>query len=408
MNFTVLLLGSDANAYYMARCFHELYHTPVDMMNTALIGVTEYSNIINFIEVENFSDKAVFVEALNNYSNKSKFEKIVLIATNDKYVRMIVENKDVLDSKFVFNYPTLEIVNTLLVKDLFYNAYHSELEPLEGLGIPKTLIYSCKEKPEIVNDFMYPIILKPGNGVEYNKHHFEGMSKVYKIQSFDELQKVIKKIEDSGYADNLIIQEFIPGDDCALYDAVFYCGTDKKVQLMTFAQIGLQERTPTGVGNCTVLVNGFDEHGYKEALVYKMKEFLEKIGYQGFAEFDLKYDARDGKYKIFEINPRQARSSYYLAACGHNLVQYLIDDVITHVSKPATLIKNEMVLSFVPPWIITAYVTSPALKAEIGKLVNEGKFVRPLHYDGDTNIMRKIYLWLRDINYTIKYKKFTW
>ena len=408
MNFTVLLLGSDANAYYMARCFHELYHTRVDMMNTTLIGVTEYSNIITFLKVENFSDKAIFVEALNNYAKNSPFEKIILIATNDKYVRMIAENKNSLNAKFVFNYPTLEIVNTLLVKDSFYNAYHSELEKLDGLGIPKTLIYSCADKPEIKNDFMYPVILKAGNGIEYNKHHFEGMSKVYKIQSFDELQNIIKKIEDSGYADNLIIQEFIPGDDCALFDAVFYCGTDKKVQLMTFAQIGLQERTPTGVGNCTVLVNGFDEHGYKEGLVYKMKEFLEKIGYQGFAEFDLKYDLRDGKYKIFEINPRQARSSYYLAACGHNLLKYLINDLIEHKQVPLMLMKNEMVLSFVPKSVIKEYVTSPALQAEIQKLISEGKFVRPLHYKGDTNTMRKLYLWYRDINYKSKYKKLTW
>ena len=60
---------------------------------------------------------------------------------------------------------------------------------------------------------------------------------------------------------------------------------------------------------------------------------MERIGYQGFAEVDLKYDSRDGKYKVLEINPRQARCSYYLAAGGHNLIQYLVDDLIYNKEK---------------------------------------------------------------------------
>jgi D-aspartate ligase len=402
MNYTVLLLGSDANAYYMARCYHELYNKKVDLMNKALIGVTEYSSIINFIKVDNVDKADKLVDALNSYAKESKFEKIVLIGTNDKFVRLIVENQSKIDTKFVFNYPTLEIINTLLVKDNFYNAYKAEL------NLPKTLIYSCESKPKIIDDFKYPIILKPGDGVEYNKHPFIGQSKVYKIKTFNSLLETIKTIEDSGYKKNLIIQEFIPGDDCSLFDAVFYCGKDKKAKLVTFAQIGLQERTNTGVGNCTVLVNGFNEHGYNEDVIMMMKNFVEKIGYQGFAEFDLKYDNRDGSYKIFEINPRQARSSYYLAACGYNLVEYLINDLIHNKTMPFTIIKNKMVLSFVPKSVINKYVTSPALLKEIKTLIKEGKFVRPLHYKKDRGLVRKIYLYLKDINYISKYKKLTW
>ena len=402
MNYTVLLLGSDANAYYMARCFHELYNKKVDLMNKALIGVTEYSNIINFIKIENIDKADILVNALNDYAEKCTLQKIILIGTNDKFVRLIVENQEKLDKKFVFNYPSIDIINTLLVKDNFYNKYKNEL------NLPKTLVYSCKSKPEIKDDFKYPIILKPGNGVEYNKHHFDGQSKVYKVKSFESLKEIVKQIEDSGYESNLIIQEFIPGDDRALFDAVFYCGKDKKARLATFAQIGLQERTNTGVGNCTVLVNGFNEHGYDEKVIFMMKDFLEKMGYQGFAEFDLKYDNRDGSYKIFEINPRQARSSYYLTACGHNLIKYLVDDLVENKTSPFIIIKDKMVLSFVPKSVINKYVTSPALLKEIKTLIKAGKFVRPLHYKNDRNLFRKIYLYLKDINYISKYKKLTW
>jgi D-aspartate ligase len=403
MDINVLILGTDMNAYYMARCYHELYHQKADMIGKQRMSFTSLSNIINLSIVEDLSDNEVFLRTLEEYARNHKDKKTILIASNDAYVRMIVENKEVLEKKFLFNYPTLELIDKLLVKDKFYEAFKDS-----GLDLPVTFIYSCKDKNKITEQFMYPIILKPGNGVEYYKHHFEGMSKVYKIKSEKELMEIIKKIENSGYEDNLVIQEFIPGDDTALFDSIFYCSKDKEVQLMTFAQIGLQERTNTGVGNCTVLVNGFNEHGFNQDIIDKIKSFMEEIGYQGFAEFDLKYDERDGKYKVFEINPRQARSSYYLTACGHNLIKYLVDDLVHNEKKETILMKDKMLLSFVPKIVIKKYVNNLKLKEEIYKLIKSKKFCRPLHYKGDKNFKRKIYLLLRDINYYKKYKSLEW
>lgn len=40
---------------------------------------------------------------------------------------------------------------------------------------------------------MYPLIVKPGNNIEYHNHKFEGMFKVFKVHSREELQEVIKR-----------------------------------------------------------------------------------------------------------------------------------------------------------------------------------------------------------------------
>ena len=42
------------------------------------------------------------------------------------------------------------------------------------------------------------------------------------------------------------------------------------------------------------------------ALLEKLKNFLEDMQWEGFANMDIKYDARTGEYKMFEMNPRQA------------------------------------------------------------------------------------------------------
>lgn len=312
-DFHVLILGSDFNAYYMARCYHELYHEKVNVIAKRAIGVVSYSSIVHFKEVPDFETKEGFIKALNEYAKERKEQTILLIATSDELVRLVIENQEKLDKKYVHNYPSLEILNQILVKDTFYQTFQGS-----ELDVPKTYIYPCNQNIKIeeqeVEKLNYPLIVKPGNNIEYHNHKFEGMYKVYKVFSREELGQVIEKIEASGYKSNLVIQEFIPGDDCALFDSVFYCSKDKKVQLITLAQIGLQERNPGGIGNCTVLVNGFNEHGYDEKIVEPLKNFMERIGYQGFAEFDLKYDSRTGSYKVLEINPRQARCSYYLSA----------------------------------------------------------------------------------------------
>ena len=401
----ILIIGTDINAYYMARCYHELTGKKVDLIGKSEMAFTKLSKITNVYIEENLWDNDTFVETIINYAKEKNYkEKILLIATNDTYVKLVSTNKSKLNKYFLFNYPDIDIVNSLLVKEIFYEKYKDM-----GLDMPKTYIYHCNKSKKDVNNINkffneYPLIIKPSDGVEYHKLEIT-LDKVYKVYNEKELKSTIKTVEDAGYNGNLIIQEFIPGDDSELFDSIFYVGTNKKAQIATFAQIGLQERTPTGIGNCTVLVNGYSTHGYDEEHIYKLKSFLESIGYQGFAEFDMKYDIRDGKYKVLEINPRQSRSGYYVCACGHNLVKYLIDDLYHKKKKEFKIIKNKQVLSFVNLKVIKKYITNENLKKEIIKLKRKNKLINPLKYKKDSSIKRTRYLFLRDINYLKKYKK---
>lgn len=401
-NIKVLIIGTDINAYYMSRCYHELTGKKADIIGNRPMP---YTSISHSIVVPNFNNKENFKKALVEYGEKNKEYQILLIATSDLYVKMLAEEKNLLEKYYVFNYPDIELVNNLLIKEKFYDIYKDM-----GLDMPKTYIYPCNQNEDItkIKEYFaeYPIIIKPSNGVEYHKLDDAGLAKVYKVYTEQELEDIIRKIENAGYKENLIIQEFIPGDDSALFDSIFYVGKDKKAKLATFAQIGLQEHTPTGIGNCTVLVNGYDEHGYKEEIIYNLKNFIESIGYQGFAEFDIKYDYRDNKYKVLEINPRQSRSAYYLTACGYNLVKYLIDDLIYDKKMNFKIIKEKYVLSFVPKIVIRKYIKNKKLKKEINNLIKNKKIVNPIDYKKDKNIKRKLYVFYRKFNYIKKYKKY--
>src|SRR5699024_2005639 len=117
----------------------------------------------------------------------------------------------------------------------------------------------------------------------------------------------------------------------------------------------------------------------------KLAHFMEQIGYKGFANFDLKYDERDGKFKVFEVNIRQGRSSYYLTQCGYNIAKIIVDDVIYHKEKEFDYVEGENLFAVVPKTVIKKYKS-------------------PIFYKADKGLKRRIFMMLRQINYFRKYK----
>jgi len=122
----------------------------------------------------------------------------------------------------------------------------------------------------------------------------------------------------------------------------------------------------------------------------------------------LKYDARDGKYKVFEVNIRQGRSSYYTTACGHNMAKYFVDDVILGQEKSLTYLNTEYLFTVVPKIVLKQFVDNHAINEECRKLIRQGKWGNPMFYKGDTNVKRKFYLIARQFNYYRKYKNNQW
>ena len=400
-NFLPVIVGTDINAYNMSISFHEEYGIHPVLVGKEPMGFTSMSTIPQAIEYDSaLWDKGAFVSILGRVAKKYKKEgrQLLLIGTNDFYVRLIIENQEKLSEWYVFNYISEDLMNNLLVKKNFYRLCDEH-----GLDTPDTYFYSCREQGRFNTDIRYPAIVKPSNGVEYYKNKFDGQQKVYRVETPDELLAVIDKVNASGYKEDLIIQDFIPGDDTYMWDSVFYVNSKGKAELGTLAQVVLQEHTVTAIGNYTALVTRYDE-----ALMQKLQRFLEAVGYRGFANFDLKYDVRDGKFKVFEVNIRQGRSSYYTTANGHNMARYLVDDVIRGKEKELTYLNTEFLFTVVPKIVLKTFVDNQEINREVRRLLREGKWGNPLFYKGDKHRKRPFFMLARQINYYRKYKNNQW
>lgn len=400
-DFLPIIVGTDMNAYNMAISFHEAYGIHPVLIGKEEMAFTKFSSIPRTIEIhKDLWDKKEFIQILEKVANKYKKRnrQLLLIGTNDFYVRLIIEHQGTLKQWYTFNYISEELMNNLLVKKNFY-----QLCDEYGLDTPTTYFYSCKEKGKFEEEIRFPVIVKPSNGVQYYKHKFEGQQKVYRIETKEELQSVIDKVNASGYEEDLIIQDYIPGDDTYMWDSVFYVNSKGKAELGTLAQVVLQEHTVTAIGNYTALITR-----YNEELLEKLQQFLEAINYRGFANFDLKYDHRDGKYKVFEVNIRQGRSSYYTTSCGHNMATYFVDDLIKNEDNPLTWLNEHHLFTVVPKIVLKKFVTNTEINKEIRKLLRKKQWRNPMFYRKDRSLKRKLYLLLRQINYYRKYKNNSW
>ena len=212
---------------------------------------------------------------------------------------------------------------------------------------------------------------------------------------------ILDKIYEAGYPGNMIIQDRIPGYDNKMYDLHVFVGRNKKVQYMNLGNVLLEEHTPKGLGSNAATITI-----YNEELMLKIKNLLEDIGYEGWCDCDLKYDERDNKIKIFEINIRQGRSHYRNTGSGYNVAKYIVDAYVNNIEKDLLLVKEPYFWHVIPKKIVLDYVEDKEKLLLVKKLIKEKKVCHSLFYKKDKSIKRNIYLVLRNINQFRKYKKY--
>ena len=399
-DFEILILGSDANAYYMARCTYEAFHKKAHLIGKNRLAFTKYSNILSIEYYDNLWDEEEFVRILNDYASLYS-SKILVISTNETYSIFLARNRKNLSDNLVFFSQDEKLLLTLTNKENFYKTYKKS-----SLAFPETYYFDVF-KNSIVPSMTYPIIVKPANVVEYNHLAFDGKNKIYKVESEEELLEIISKIQNAGYKDRLILQEFIPGDDSYLYDSVVYVDRKGKVKVISFAEIGIQERSKSMVGNAAALINGLNIHnGPVEEMKKNIITFMENLGMNGFFEFDMKYDERTNTFKVLEINARQGRCSYYISPLGANLVEVIAEDLIFKNEIKYRDLKNKCLLSFVPKNIIRNYVSNFKFKEEALKLWK--KRISPMECKFDKNIKRFLMIKKRLWHYYKEFKNGYW
>ena len=394
-DFTPLIFANDINAYSIARAFHEEYGMISDVRGKYNRGHCVGSKITRYEANEKADEREVFLAIVSEFAARHAEKKVIIIGCGDNYVRLISENLDHLPDNVIAPYMRIEVMHQLLHKETFY-----ALCERKGVDHPATFVYKKDTPKDFELPFEPPYMLKPSNGVQYWRHPFPTQKKVYKLDSRAELDQVLEQIYGAGYEDSIVIQDFIPGDDSYKRTLTSYSDQQGKVRMTCLGHVLLEEHTPRGLGSDAVTVT---EHNPE--LENRMVQLLEDIPVVGFTNFDMKYDQRDGKYKVFEINVRQGRSNYYVTSAGENLAKHVVEDRVDQKAFSFKAVDAESLFWVVPRKVAFDYIQGEADRALMRRLIREGKYANPLFYHADAGFVRKLRLWKGQFGYVLKYRK---
>lgn len=393
-----ILCGGDLNCYSVARAFHEEYGVTSIAFGRYYLGATNHSKFIDFRETPEITDESKFVRILFDEADKhGDDEVLILMGCTDEYAELIIDHREELKDKFIVPYIDSDLKNKLVEKESFYDVCEKY-----GLDYPKTYIYNKGDKTREF-DFKYPVIIKASDSISFFQNPFEGMNKAYIAHSEEEFGNIMDEIYSHGYEKSMIVQDLIPGEDDHMRVLTCYSDRFGKVKMMCLGHVLLEEHTPKGIGNHAAIITEYDKE-----LMEKYKKFLEDIGYVGFSNFDMKYDDRDNKYKVFEINLRQGRSNYYVTSSGNNVAKYVVEDRVYEKDMDLKIQKDEFYWHVIPNAVVYNYVSDKKLVNKCKKLVSSGKSAHSYEYDYDLkgNFKRSLYIKLYGINQRKKFKKY--
>ncbi|MGQ5708316.1 carboxylate--amine ligase [Lactobacillus sp. PSON] len=405
--FTPILLGSDINVYGMARSFNEAYGIKVKALADTQLAATRYSKIVDVELHQGFSEDPTFMEVMKKKMDiyKNHKEPVILIACGDGYAELLAKHKDELSEVFIVPYIDYDLLEKLISKEGFY-----EIAEEYGLPYPKTKIITMddfKSGDYMDVPFDFPVELKPEDPVSWLDVHFEGRKKAFTIHDKDEFKDIVGKIYGNGYKADLILQDFIPGDDSNMRVLNAYVDKDHQVKMMCMGHPLLEDPTPQSIGNYMAILPEYNEKLYEQ-----VQTFLEKLNYTGMANFDIKYDERDGQYKFFEINLRQGRSSFYVTLNGYNLAKWYIDDYVEdNLKDKDTVYGNKLKSKYmlwlgVPVKIFKEYAYENEAKDTAEELIHEGRYGTTVFYDKDRGFKRWLLMKYMFHNYFARYKKY--
>ncbi|WP_414049010.1 carboxylate--amine ligase [Macrococcus animalis] len=401
LNFIPIILGANIHAYAAATSFHKDYKKKSVIVAADYLSFTKFSSLISDYYIDKMIyDDQIFIDMFEKIAKKhgKKNRKLLLIATTDEYVKLLIKHEAKLRENYTFNFPTQELFNSLYYKKHFYETVASY-----GLDIPTTYHFNLTSIEEFNEPIRFPAIIKVDDGTAYFNLKFKGKQKIYVLNDYEGINQTIALLHNNGYREDIIIQEFIEGNDQDLWDIVYYGDSNGNAQVITLAQVLLQEPAMTAIGNYTALISRYDKE-----LMDKVIKMMEALNYTGFANFDLKYDHRDGKYKFFEVNLRAGRSSSYVKETGYSIARCYVEDLILNQPHPVKYLDTTHLFTVVPKDIILKYVKQKALRKEIKQLMYKHHYYNPLYYTRDRSLKRKAYLLMRNAKYHLKYKNSQW
>ncbi|WP_402465020.1 carboxylate--amine ligase [Isoptericola aurantiacus] len=407
-----VVLGGDIGAYSLARSFHEAYGVTPVVVSGMSTGLVRHSRILRHVAEPRIDDPEAIVARLREIAAEHADADLLVVGSADWLVRLLVENRDRLEDLYTVPYVEEKLLHRLTDKEGF-----GDLCAELGVAHPTTVVHQfagqdAGGEPD-TSGLTFPVIAKAASTAAYHEVEFAGKKKVFLVESRDELTDLLERVRAAGYTGTFVIQDYIPGDDSGMRILTCYSDAEGKVRFSAFGHVLLEEHTPGALGNPAGIITQTERE-----VVAQATRLLEHVGWTGFANFDLKYDPRDGRYVFFELNPRLGRSNFYITAAGANAVRFYVHEHLRGLDPdPRAVLGPDVALSaagelegrhlytVLPGPLLRRYVLDPSVRADARRLARRRRSTNPLWYRAETDPRRIAYLCLAQLNQWRKYAR---
>jgi D-aspartate ligase len=240
------------------------------------------------VRVESILDERMTVEAVLAIGKQHNLRGWILIPTRDETVAAFARHREQLSEFFRVSTGEWKSVQWAWDKNKTY-------ELAESLGIPCPRTYNPRGKDELPALYsQLPLAIKPA--IKENFFYSTG-AKAWRANSPDELNQLYDKAASKIRAEEILLQEIIPGDGREQYSYCAFVRNGKPHSTLTARRL---RQRPHDFGRAATYVETVEAPEI-EGLSEK---FLSAIDYHGIVEIEYKRDARDGKYKLLDVNAR--------------------------------------------------------------------------------------------------------
>lgn len=212
----------------------------------------------------------------------------VLFAGSDDDVRLVAQNHSALAAVFTLTTPPWDTIRWACDKRLM-NGRADEL----GIAHPLTR-YPRSGEDLAALGMPFPVILKPA--FREGRNEFVD-AKAWRADDQRMLLARYDRAKSLIAADNIMIQELVPGDGRTQFS---YAAVWDRGQPVGSLVARRRRQYPVEFGFTSTLVETTD----LPEIEAQASRFLASLDFSGLVEIEFKYDARDGCYKILDVNTR--------------------------------------------------------------------------------------------------------
>jgi phosphatidylserine decarboxylase precursor-related protein len=216
----------------------------------------------------------------------------------DESAALLARHHQELACHFRMTVPPWDVLRWAYDKRLTYR-----LAADNGIDQPATFLPASRDDLAGL-DVSFPAILKPAVKAEPNRFVRD---KAWPVDDRHALSARYDEARSFVPDDVIMVQELIPGGGEAQFSFAALCQEGRTIASVTARRT---RQYPIDFGHSSSFVETVSEPAVEEPA----RTVLAAMGYTGLVEVEFKHDARDGRYKLLDINPRVWT---WHALCGH-------------------------------------------------------------------------------------------